>query len=66
MNGVYNEVQIAKFVHIKIATKIEKEERVKGFFIFITMISFKQVEYNYSKIEPCKRGCSWITNFLIV
>ena len=44
---------------IIIVTKIKegflnKKERVKGFFIFITMQSFKQVECNYSKKEPCK------------
>ena len=29
----------------------------------MTMPSFKQVESNYSKKEPCKPGCSWIIKF---
>ena len=33
---------------------LKKEERVKDFFIFMTMLSFKQVEYNYGKKEPCE------------
>ena len=42
---------------IIIVTKIKKgflnkKESVKGFFIFITMPSFKQAESNYSKKEP--------------
>ena len=40
-----------------------KEEWVKGFFIFMTMLSFKQDESNYGKKEHCKQGCSWITKF---
>ena len=53
---------------IIIVTKIKKgclnkKERVKGFFIFMTMSSFKQVESNYGKKEPCERGCSWIIKF---
>ena len=31
---------------------LKKEERVKDFFIFMTMLSFKQVESNYGKKEP--------------
>ena len=51
-----------------ILTKIKKdflkeEERVKGFFVFMTMLSFKQVESNYGKKEPYQRGFSWITKF---
>ena len=42
---------------------LKKKERVKGFFIFMTMLSFKQVESNYGKKEPCERGCSWIIKF---
>ena len=30
----------------------KNKERVKGFFIFMTMPSFKQVEANYGKKEP--------------
>ena len=37
---------------------LKKEERVKGFFIFMTVLSFKQVESNYKSYE---RSCSWIT-----
>ena len=42
---------------IIILTKIKKhflkeEERVKGFFVFMTMLSFKLVESNYGKKEP--------------
>ena len=53
---------------ITILTKIKKdflkeEERVKGFFIFMTMLSFKEVQSNYDKKEPYERGCSWITKF---
>ena len=53
---------------ITILTKIKKdflkeEERVKGFFIFMTMLSFKEVQSNYGKKEPYERGCSWITKF---
>ena len=35
---------------------LKKKDRVKGFFLFMTMPSFKQVESNYSKNEPCERG----------
>ena len=42
-----------------IVTKIKevflnKKERVKGFFIFMTMSSFKQLESNNSKKESCE------------
>ena len=36
---------------------------VKGFFIFMTIPSFKQVESNYGKKEPCGLGCSWTIKF---
>ena len=42
---------------------VNKKERVKGFFNFMTMPSFKQVKSNYSKKELCKRVCSWIIMF---
>ena len=42
---------------------LKEKERVKGFFISMTMLSFKQVESNYGKKEYCKRGCSWIIKF---
>ena len=31
---------------------LKKQERVKVFIIFMTMLSFKQVETNYGKKEP--------------
>ena len=46
-----------------IVTKIKKKERVKSFFIFMIMPSFKQVESNYGKKEPCEQDCSWIIMF---
>ena len=54
---------------IIIVTKIKKgflkkKERVNGLFIFMTMPSFKQVESNYGKKEPYKRGCSQIVKLL--
>ena len=42
---------------------LNKKERVKGFFIFMTMLLFKQIESNYSKKGSCQKGCSWITKF---
>ena len=53
---------------ITILTKIKrdflkKEKRVKGVFIFMTMLSFKEVESNYGEKEPCEQVCSWITKF---
>ena len=36
---------------------------VKGFFISMTMLSFKQVESNYGKRGSCEQGCSWIIKF---
>ena len=40
-----------------------KKKKVKGFFISMTMLSFKQVESNYGKRGSCERGCSWIIKF---
>ena len=42
-----------------------KKRKIKGFFltIFMTMLSFKQVESNYGKREPCQWGCNWIIKF---
>ena len=37
--------------------------RVKGFFIFMAMLSFKQVKSNYGKKEPCEQGCCLIIKF---
>ena len=36
-----------------------KKKRVKGFFIFMTMLSFKQVESNYGQKESCEGGYSF-------
>ena len=47
----------------KIKKRLLKKEKVKGFFIFMTILSFKQVEYKYSKKKPCKQGCSSIIKF---
>ena len=47
----------------KIKKRLLKKEKVKGFFIFMTILSFKQVEYNHSKKKPCKQGCSSIIKF---
>ena len=61
---VYIEVLIAKFIHYHHSHKnrgfLKKKERVKGFFIFMTMPSFRQVESKYCKKKPCERGCGWI------
>ena len=68
MNEAFQMGYILKFrspnlYTIIILTKIKKdflkeEGRVKGFFIFMTMLSFKQLESNYGKKEPCEQGCS--------
>ena len=42
---------------------LKKKERAKGFFIFITMPSFKQVESYYGKKESWEQGCSWVIKF---
>ena len=47
----------------KIKKRLLNKEKVKGFFIFMTILSFKQVEYNHSKKKPCKQGCSSIIKF---
>ena len=47
----------------KIKKRLLKKEKVKDFFIFMTILSFKQVEYNHSKKKPCKQGCSSIIKF---
>ena len=39
---------------------LKKKERVTGFFISMTMPSFKQVESNYGQKEPCKVGCIYL------
>ena len=54
---------------IIIVTKIKKcflnkKERVKGFSVFMTMPSFKQVESNYGKKEPWERACSTFSHCL--
>ena len=42
---------------------IKKKEKVKGFFIFMSMLPFKQVESNNDKKEPWDQGCGWIIKF---
>ena len=44
---------------------LKKKERVKGFFIFITMVSFKQVESNYGK-SPTDKVVVRLISFVIV
>ena len=39
------------------------DPRKPCFFIFMTMLSIKQVDFDYSKKELCKRGCSNIIKF---
>ena len=36
---------------------LKKIEIIQGFFVAMTMSSFKQVEPNYSKKESYERGC---------
>ena len=42
---------------------LKKKEKVKGFFIFLTMSSFKQVQSNYGKKERCEQSCSQVIKF---
>ena len=42
------------------------EKRVKGSFIFMTMLSFKEVESNYDKKEPGNKVLLGLLSFLIV
>ena len=61
LDGVFNEVQIAKFLQYYHSHKskerfLKKIERVTGFFILMTMLSFKQNESKNGKKEPCERG----------
>ena len=63
--GVYRSLdcQICTLSSI-IVTKIKqdflmKKERVKGFFLFMTMLSLKQAESNNGNKESCEQGCSW-------
>ena len=60
--------EISNLYTIIVVTKIEKvflkkKESVKGFFIFMTMLSFKEVGLNNDKKEPNEQGCSWIIKF---
>ena len=59
LDGVYTKVEITK---IKKGF-LNKRKRVKGFFIFMAVPSFKQVKSNYGKKEPCERACSWVIKF---
>ena len=59
---------MAKLVRLIIVTKIakgslKKKESLKCFFIFMTILSFKQVESNYGKKEPCKQVISYVIMF---
>ena len=40
-----------------------KGKRIKGFFLFMTVVSFKQAKSDYGKKEPHERGCCWIIKF---
>ena len=42
---------------------LKKKERVKSFFIFMAMLSLKQVDCNHAKEDPWERDCSWIIKF---
>ena len=60
--------EISNLYTIIIVTKIEKgflkkKESVKGFFIFMSMLSFKENELNNDKKEHYEQGCSWIIKF---
>ena len=64
LDWVYTEVvQIAKFVHYHHNRK--NKERAKLFLIFIAMLSFKQVEFNYGKKEPWNELIIRLLSFLI-
>ena len=46
---------------------LKKKEWVKGLFIFMTMLSFKQVEYNYGKRKsPANKVVVGLLRFFIV
>ena len=46
---------------------LKKKEKVKGFFIFLTMLLFKQVESNYTvRRSPTNKVAVTLLNFLIV
>ena len=51
-------------IKIKISL-LKKKEKVKGFFIFMTMPSFKQVESNYGK-GAADRVVVKLLSFLVV
>ena len=64
LDGVYIEVQITIIIVTKIKKGfLKKKERLKGFFIIITMLSFKQVESNYGKKEHYKQAISQVIKF---
>ena len=52
---------LSNLLYAKMAIALPK--RVKRFFIFMTMFSFKEVESNVGKKALCERGCSWMIKF---
>ena len=42
---------------------LKKKEWVKVFFVYMTMLSIKEVESSFSKKEPYERGSAWIIKF---
>ena len=67
LDGVYTEFQTANFAHCHIVTKIKERAKVfranwMAWKANWTMLSFKLIESNYSRKEPCEQGCS---SFLI-
>ena len=46
---------------------LKKKERIKDFFIFLTMLSFKQVKSSYGKKDPpANKLVVGLLSFLIV
>ena len=71
LEGVYTDVSITTFVHYHHSHEnkerfLKKKKRVKGLFVFMTMLSFKQVKSSFGKKQPFEQGCSWIIRLLIV
>ena len=63
---MYTEVKISKFVHYDHSHKGKgflKKKKGKRFLFLMTMLSFKQVESNHGKRDPCEQDCSWIIKF---
>ena len=65
-NLLYAKIASALFNQPQRKTKLAskwKGKKVKGFFIFMTMLSFKQIKSNYGRKEPCEQACCWIIKF---